>query len=328
MKAIMCHQYGSIENLSIENCAAPDRVPGQARIGVRAASMSFADTLKVQGLYQVKTPLPFIPGTEAAGEILEVDPAHPDLRVGDRVVCIMTHSGGGWAEESVMDADRVLKIPAEMSFEEAACFPSAYGTSYYALKQRAGLLENEVLLVLGAGGGVGLAAVSIGKAMGARVIAAASSDEKLSLAHRHGADEIVNYKDESLQAAVKRLTNGRGADVVYDPVGGAQFDEAIRSVGFGGRYLIIGFASGDIPTVKANHILVKGYDLRGVRYDVWRDENLALCLQNFREMLDWYVKGKLSIAVSQRYALTQVEGALSQIVARTAVGKQVFVMNL
>jgi NADPH2:quinone reductase len=289
--------------------------------------MSFADTLKVQGLYQVKTPLPFIPGTEVSGEILEADASNLKWRVGDRVVCIMTHSGGGWAEELVIDADRLLRMPTEMSFEEAACFPSAYGTSYYALKQRAGLLKDEVLLVLGAGGGVGLAAVSIGKAMGARVIAAASSDEKLDLARHHGADEAINYKTESLQAAVKRLTDGTGADVVYDPVGGALFEDAIRSVCFGGRVLVIGFASGEIPTVKINHILVKAYDLRGVRYDVWRDTQMHACMQNFNEMLRWYAEGKLSISVSKQFPLSQVTDGLSEIVGRTAVGKQVLIMK-
>lgn len=328
MQAIWCHEYGPLENLSLEVCDVPVKNSGQVRIGVRAASMSFADTLKIQGKYQVKTPVPFIPGTEAAGEVLEVNSDVEGIRVGDRVLCIMSHSCGAWAEQLVLDADRVLRIPGKMSYEEAASIPSAYGTSYYALTQRGNLKSDETLLVLGAGGGVGLAAVAIGKAMGARVIAAASSSAKLQLARHHGADELINYScTESFSDAVKHITGGKGADVVYDPIGGALFASVSRAVGFEGRVLVVGFASGDIPVVKLNHILLNGYDLRGVRYDVWRDANLQSSVENMRQVLDWYSEGKITIPVSARFSLAEAQRALSLIVQRRAMGKQVFVIK-
>lgn len=321
MEAVLCHEYG---HLRLERCAPPKRASGQVRLGLRAASVGFADTLKVKGAYQVKTPVPFIPGTEAAGIVLEKDADFEGIDVGDRVLAVMTHDCGAWAQECVIDAQRVVKLPDGMSFEEAACLPSAYGTSYYALKQRAQLKPGEVVVVLGAAGGVGLAAVSIAKAMGATVIAAASTGAKLELAQAHGADYGVNYRNESLKEAVARLTGGRGADVVFDPVGGELFEDAIRSVAFEGRVLIVGFASGTIPEARMNHVLLKGYDLRGVRYDTWRDQNVEASKANLRDVLQWHAQGQLRVAVTRRYALDQAQQALAELAEGKALGKQVF----
>lgn len=321
MEAVLCHEYG---HLRLERCEPPKRGPGQLRLGVRAASVGFADTLKVKGAYQVKTPVPFIPGTEAAGVVLEKDDDVDGVEVGDRVLAVMTHDCGAWAQQCVINAQRVIKLPDGMSFEEAACLPSAYGTSYYALRQRAQLKPGEAVAVLGAAGGVGLAAVSLAKAMGATVIAAASTAEKLELARAHGADHVINYRNESLKEAVTRLTDGRGADVVFDPVGGELFEDAIRSVAFEGRVLIVGFASGTIPQARMNHVLLKGYDLRGVRYDTWRDNNLEAAKANLRDILEWHEQDRLQVAVTRRYALGDAQHALADLAGGKALGKQVF----
>lgn len=327
MKAIVCHAYGPVSQLRFHgDWPAPVVGPGQVRIRVRAASMNFADALKVQGRYQVKTPVPFVPGTEVAGEIVEAGAGVTTPTVGDRVICIMTHACGGWAEELVLDARRLLRMPEGMSFAEGASLPSAYGTSMHALRQRAELKPGETLLVLGAAGGVGLAAVQIGRAMGARVIAAASSAEKLEVTRRHGAQHTVNYKQERLRDAVNRLTEGRGADVVYDPVGGDLFDEATHCTAWLGRLLVVGFASGRIPHFKTNLALLKGYDLRGVRFDTWRDATWDACIRNYHELLAWYEEGKLRLEVSSTYRLEQAVEAMAAIEERRAAGKQVFLM--
>ncbi|MDP3139982.1 MAG: NADPH:quinone oxidoreductase family protein [Burkholderiaceae bacterium] len=328
MRAIVCHEYGPVSQLRFhEDWPAPVPGPGQVRIGVRAASMNFADALKVAGRYQVKTPLPFIPGTEVSGQILEVAPDVTNVRVGDRVVCIMTHACGGWSEQLVLDARRLLLMPAAMSYAEGASFPSAYGTSMHALRQRGELKDGETLLVLGAAGGVGLAAVQLGRAMGARVIAAASSKDKLEITRRHGAHDTINYSQERLRDAVNRLTDGRGADVVYDPVGGDLFEEALHCTAWLGRLLIVGFASGRIPTVKTNLALLKGYDLRGVRFDTWRDRTWDACIQNYQDMLAWYEQGKLRLELSASYRLEQAVEAMTAIEERKTLGKQVFILD-
>lgn len=328
MKAIVCHEYGPVSQLRFhEDWPAPAPGPGQVRIGVRAASMNFADALKVAGRYQVKTPVPFVPGTEVAGEILELGTDVSGVRVGDRVICIMTHACGGWSEQLVLDARRLLPMPAAMSFAEGASFPSAYGTSMHALRQRGELKEGETLLVLGAAGGVGLAAVQLGRAMGAHVIAAASSEEKLEITRRHGAHDTINYTQERLRDAVTRLTDGHGAHVVYDPVGGDLFEEALHCTAWLGRLLIVGFASGRIPTVKTNLPLLKGYDLRGVRFDTWRDRTWDACIQNYQDMLAWYEQGKLRLELSASYRLEQAVEAMTAIEERKTVGKQVFIVE-
>lgn len=326
MKAIVCHAYGPVETLRYEpDWPRPILGPGQVRIRVRAASMNFADALKVQGLYQVKTPVPFVPGTEVAGDVVEVPPgvAGP-AAVGDRVICVMTHACGGWAEELALDARRLLPMPASMRYEEGATFASPYGTSMHALKQRGELKPGETLLVLGAAGGVGLAAVQIGRAMGARVLAAASTANKRALALAHGAHEAIDYTQERLRDAVRRLTDGRGADVVFDPVGGDLFDEAARCTAWLGRLLVVGFASGRIATLKTNLPLIKGYDVRGVRFDTWRDLSWDECMRNYHELLAWYEQGKLKLGVSASYPLEQAVEAMQAIEQRRVAGKQVF----
>jgi NADPH2:quinone reductase len=262
MKAIRCRAWGAPDTLRLEEAESPSLQPHQVRIRVRAAGVNFADTLMVGGRYQVKPPFPFTPGLEAAGEIVETGAAVDDLRVGERVLAVL-RSGGGYAEEIALDAAAVVPIPAAMDFVTAAAFPVAYGTSHFALTHRGHLQAGETLLVLGAAGGVGLTGVEIGKTIGARIIAAAGGTEKLEIARSRGADELIDYRTESIRDRVRALTDGKGADVVYDPVGGDAFDQALRAVNWEARMLVIGFAAGRIQAVPANLILVKNISVIG-----------------------------------------------------------------
>ena len=243
MRAMVCRAWGAPDVLQLENVPPRALRPGEVRIRVRAAGVNFADSLMVGGTYQVKPPFPFTPGLEAAGEVIETGDGVPSLRTGQRVLAAL-RNGGGYAEEIVLDAATVLPIPETMDFVTAAAFPVAYGTSHFALTHRGHLQSGETLLVLGAAGGVGLTAVEIGKARGARVIAAAGGADKLAVARSRGADELIDYRSESLRDRVRELTGGKGADVVYDPVGGEAFDQALRAVNWEARMLVIGFASG------------------------------------------------------------------------------------
>ncbi|MGI4815705.1 MAG: NADPH:quinone oxidoreductase family protein [Janthinobacterium lividum] len=298
---------------------------GEVRIEVHAAGLNYPDALLVQGLYQVKPDLPFVPGYEVAGVVIEKAADVAGYQVGDRVIAIPNR--GAWAEEIVVAADRLMAMPAAMSFAEGAAMPMVYGTSLYSLKQRGELKPGETLLVIGAGGGVGLAAVEIGRAMGARVLAAASTEEKRQLARAHGADETIDYTKERLRDAVKRLTDGRGADVIFDPVGGDAFDEAIRSIAWVGRLLIIGFASGRIATLPTNLPLLKNCDVRGVTYGPWRNREPAEGLKNFEQLFDWYRAGKIKPQVTASYPLERTGAALQDIMDRRVTGKIVLAMR-
>lgn len=325
MKAIVCHAFAPVDQLVYQDVAVRDLGPGEVRIGVRAAGVNFPDSLKAEGQHQIKPPLPWIPGSETGGVVLETGTSVTNLRPGDRVMAVSDATGGGFAQELIVDAQRVFHLPPAMSFEEAAALPVAYGTSLYALKQRGELKAGESLLVLGAAGGVGLATVQLGKAMGARVIAAASTPDKRELTLRHGATHAVDYTRPDWREEVKALTGGKGVDVVYDPVGGDAFDEAVRCIGWMGRYLVIGFTAGRIPTLKVNMPLVKGYDVRGVRYDVWRDGWWPEARANLGQVLAWYTDGNVRPLVSATYPLASAVEAMRNITDRKITGKVVLV---
>jgi len=323
MKAIVCAEFGPVENLQLQDLPARPLASGEIRIAVKAAGVNFPDSLKVEGKYQLKPALPWIPGSETGGLVVETAPDAAGFSVGDPVMGVGTSAGGGYAEEIVLAQERVFALPPSLSFVDAAAIPVVYGTSLYALRQRARLQQGETLLVLGAAGGVGLAAVQLGKAMGARVIAAASTPAKREIALKNGADHAVDYTRPNWREQVKALTAGRGADVVYDPVGGDIFDEAIRAIGWMGRYLVIGFTAGRIPTLAVNMPLVKGFDLVGVRHDVWRDGWWHEARQNFDQILAWCEQGLLRPVVSARYPLAQASDAMRSITNRQITGKVV-----
>ena len=280
MKAMLCTTYGPPESLKLTEVPSKPVGKGQVRVAIHASGVNFPDTLIIQGKYQFKPEMPFAPGHEVAGDVTEV-------KKGDRVIGMTGH--GGYADEVVVDVGSLLKMPDNMSYIDGAAFTMTYGTSYYALKQRGELKPGETLLVLGAAGGVGLAAVELGKLMGAKVLAAAGSDEKLELTKKYGAEGLINYSKEKIRDRVKEMTDGKGADVIYDAVGGDAFDEAIRCINWLGRLLVIGFASGRIPSLPANLALLKSCDVRGVFYGAWRARDPKDSAQNFKEMLSWYV---------------------------------------
>jgi NADPH2:quinone reductase len=319
MRQVVCKEFGPIESLVIEDVDLPPPGPGQARVRVEAAGVNFPDTLMVQGKYQAKPDRPFVPGTELAGIIEAVGEGVTDFQPGMPVIGMV--GLGAFAEIANVKASRLLSRPANMPATMAAGFSMTYGTSMHALKQRAKLQPGETLLVLGASGGVGLAAVEIGKAMGATVIAAASSDEKLQVAKKAGADHLVNYSTESLKDRAKELTNGKGVDVVYDPVGGDLLEEAVRATGWEGRVLVVGFASGTIPKVPANLLLLKGSAMVGVFFGTFRDRDPEANRQNFAELFQWFEEGKLHPLVSQTMDLSEVTKAFDILVGRGAIGK-------
>jgi NADPH2:quinone reductase len=323
MKAIVCHEFAPVDCLRYEDIATRALRAGEVRVAIKAAGVNFPDSLKAEGQHQIKPPLPWIPGSETGGVVVEVAADVTRHKVGDRVMGVSGADGGGFAQEIVLPQERAFALPASMSFAQAAAVPVVYGTSLYALKQRARMQPGESLLVLGAAGGVGLATVQLGKAMGARVIAAASTPAKRDLALQHGADHAVDYTLPDWREQVKALTGGKGVDVVYDPVGGDAFDEAVRAVGWMGRYLVIGFTAGRIPTLKVNMPLVKGYDLIGVRYDVWRDGWWSEARANLEQVLALYAQGKFRPLVSATYPLEETVQAMQSITARQVTGKVV-----
>ncbi len=322
MKAVLCKSFGPAENLVVEEVASPTPKPNEILLDVHAASVNFPDTLIIEGKYQFKPPLPFSPGGEAAGVVAAIGAKVSHLKVGDRVMGLT--GWGSFAEQVAVPAYNVLPIPAQMDFATAAAFGMTYGTSMHALKQRANLQPGETLLVLGAAGGVGLAAVEIGKAMGARVIAAASSAEKLDVAKQAGADELINYSAESLRDRLKELTGGQGVDVIYDPVGGKLFEEAFRSIAWNGRMLVVGFAAGgDIPALPANLPLLKGAALVGVFWGAFAQRQPQDNAANFEQLFAWHAEGRLRPLISQRFALEQTAAAIAQLGQRKAMGKLV-----
>lgn len=325
MKAIVCRAFAPVDQLSLEDMPSRPLRANEVRVHVRAAGVNFPDSLKVEGQHQIKPELPWVPGSETGGVVDEVGSSVTGFKHGDRVMGVSEAIGGGFAQEIVLPDQRVFHLPDALTFEQAAAVPVVYGTSLYALKQKGRLQPGETLLVLGAAGGVGLATVQLGKAMGARVIAAASTEAKRLLTLEHGADAVIDYTLPDWRAEVKQLTGGKGADVVYDPVGGDAFDEAVRAVAFDGRYLVIGFTAGRIPTLKVNMPLVKGYDLVGVRYDVWRDGWWADARKNLDDVLALCAQGKLRPLVSATYPLEDAARAMQSITGRQITGKVVLV---
>jgi NADPH:quinone reductase len=320
MKAVLCREWGGPDSLRFEEVAAQPLKSNEARIRVRACGINFADTLMIAGKYQIKPEFPFTPGLEAAGEVVEIGAEVNHLAIGTRVLAV-TRFGGAYAEEIAVNADAVVPIPHAMDFVTAAAFPVAYGTSHFALTHRGHLKPGETLLVLGAAGGVGLTAVEIGKQLGARVIAAAGSPEKLAVAREHGADELIDYQRESIRDRVRDLTGGLGADVVYDPVGGDAFDQALRAVNWEARMLVIGFAAGRIQTVPANLILVKNISVIGVVWGAQAARDPVLVSRNLAELLRWWEAGRLKPLVARTFPLAEAGAAMTALLSRRYPGR-------
>jgi NADPH2:quinone reductase len=323
VKAVLCTRYGPPEQLTLAEVEPPTPGKRQALIAVKAAGVNFPDTLIIQGKYQLQPPLPFSPGSEVAGVVSAVGADVDPQLVGARV---MAFTGfGAFAEQIICDANAVIPIPDDVEFTTAAAFGLTYATSYYALKDRAQLQSGETALVLGAGGGVGLAAVELAHTMGARVIAAASSDEKLASCRRYGADETINYTTEDLKERVKALTASKGADVVYDPVGGQYAEPALRGVAWNGRYLVVGFAAGDIPRIPLNLPLLKGCAIIGVFWGSFVARAPERNQANVRELLAWLAAGKIRPLISATYPLAEAATALTALLERRVTGKLVLV---
>jgi NADPH2:quinone reductase len=319
MKALVCKAFGPAEELEIQDWPEPTAGNEEVIVDIQAAGLNFPDNLMINGLYQTKNSPPFIPGGEAAGVVSETGPGAGNFSVGDRVIIIP--EGGAFAQRCAVPCERVIPIPAGLGFKTAAGFTVTYATSYHALRQSAALQEGETLLVLGAAGGVGSTAVEIGKAMGACVIAAASSEEKLEFARSVGADETINYTEISLRDAVKELTGGRGADVVYDPVGGDLAQQALRATAWHGRYLVIGFASGDIPQFPANLALLKEASVIGVWWGTWSARHPRESMQNMQELFAMLGEGRIRPQVTESWPLDQFLNAFQSITERRARGK-------
>ncbi|MGJ3508337.1 NADPH:quinone oxidoreductase family protein [Enemella sp. A6] len=319
MLAHVVTELGTPDRLQFTEVADPVPGPGQVLLATEAAGVNFPDGLLVAGTYQTKPELPFTPGSEAAGTILAVGDDVEGLSVGQRVVAFCRM--GGYAEQVLAPAEMVYPLPDAVSALDAAAMPVAHGTSYHGLVDRARLQPGETLLVLGAAGGVGLTAVEIGHQLGARVIAAASSDDKLELARSYGADELIRYSDTDLGDAVKELTGGRGADVIYDPVGGDLADAAVRRLAVEGRYLSIGYASGTIPKVGMNRLLIKEGTLFGFQWGAWARRNPELQRHNMDVMLGWVAEGKLRPHIDRTWPLAEAAEALQYVLDRKARGK-------
>ncbi len=323
MRALLCRELGDIAKLEVGDIPGPAMAADEVRIGVKASGVNFPDILMVEGKYQVKPALPFVPGLEAAGEVLEVGRDVGDhVKVGDRVLAFARH-GGSHAEEVVVQGGIATPIPDAMDYVSAAAFPVAYGTAHFALAYRGNLKAGETLLVLGAAGGVGLAAIEVGKLLGARVIAAASSADKLEQARLHGADELVNYRAGSLRDQVRALTDDKGVDVVFDPVGGDAFAQSVRCIGWEGRILVIGFASGDIPKVATNMILVKNFSVVGVVFGEHSSRYPDDSRIRLGTLLEAWGRGALKPKVMQTYPLDGARAALDEIASRRVMGKLV-----
>lgn len=324
MKAIVCEQYGLPNTLIYKDINIGQPKSGEVRVSIKACSVNFPDTLIIQGLYQFKPPLPFTPGNDIAGIVSEVGPDVTHLKAGDAVFGFTMQ--GGFAEEAIVPANQIFPKPDGIDFPVAASFLLAYGTSYHALKDRAKLQAGETLVVLGASGGVGLAAVALGKLMGARVIAAASTDDKLALCVANGADETINYEKEDLKKRIKELTDGKGADVIYDPVGGHYSEAALRATAWEGRFLVIGFAAGDIPKIPLNLTLLKGCQIVGVFWGEFAKRAPKENMKNSLELLKWVLSGQLKPHIHATYPLADTAKALEEMMARKVKGKVVVVV--
>ena len=324
MKAYVCREFGPVESHKVEEIEDPRAEAGQVVVDVKAAGVSFPDVLIVQGKYQFQPPFPFSPGGEIAGVISEVGEGVVDWKAGDRVIAMT--GNGGIAEKVVAFEMTLMPLPETMDFKDGAAFPLNYGTTYHALKQRGQLQPGETLLVTGAGGGVGTTAIEIGKAMGAKVIAAASTEEKLEIAKNLGADETINYSDGELKEKVKALTDGLGADVIYDPIGGDIFLQCMRCVNWKGRVLVIGFASGPIPEVPTNLALLKGCSIVGVFWGRFTGAEPEENSKNFNELFALHAEGKLKPQITKSYSLDDAAEAISSLENRKATGKVVIEM--
>jgi NADPH2:quinone reductase len=325
MKAVLCKQFGPPDSLLVEELPSPRAGPGEAVISVKAASLNFPDVLIIQNKYQFKPPLPFSPGSELAGVVKEIGPGVQGWRAGDKVIAFTTY--GAFAEEVKTDASRLVPLPEKMDFVTGAAFLLTYATTDHALRDRAALAAGETLLVLGAAGGVGLAAIEIGKALGARVIACASSEEKLAVCRSHGADATINYATEDLRERIKALTEGRGVDVVYDPVGGPYTEPAFRSLAWRGRHLVVGFAAGEIPKLPLNLALLKGASVVGVFWGDFARRQPKEFAQSIGQLARWYADGKLKPHVSHTMPLEKAAEALKLMAARQVTGKLVLTVS-
>ncbi len=319
MKALLCSHYGTPDDLAIAEIADPTPAAGEAVVRIGAAALNFFDTLIIAGKYQTKPAFPFSPAAEFAGTVESLAPDVTALKVGDRVLGMMGY--GAAREKIAVPVGKLNKIPDSLDFDRAAGLCVTYGTTLHALKDRAQLKPGETLAVLGASGGVGLAAIEIGKVMGARVVACASSAEKIAFAKKHGADDGIDYVAEDLKEALRRVTGGKGADVIYDPVGGAYAEAALRSIAWEGRFLVIGFATGEIPKLPLNLVLLKSCDVRGVFWGAWTERDPAGHRANTEQLLSWTAEGKLSSHVHAVYPLAEAPAALKAIAARQVMGK-------
>jgi NADPH2:quinone reductase len=319
MKALLCTRYGTPDDLELADIGDPKPGPGEAVVRIAAAALNFFDTLIIAGKYQTKPPMPFSPASEFAGHVESLGTGVSGFKVGDRV---LAYAGYGAARERIaLAADKLVKIPDDVDFDRAAGLSVTYGTTLHALKDRARLKGGETLAVLGASGGVGVAAVELGKLMGARVIACASSAEKLAFARGHGADDGIDYGKDDLKEALRRATDGRGADVIYDPVGGAYSEAALRSIAWHGRFLVVGFATGEIPKLPLNLVLLKACDVLGVYWGSWIERDPNGHRANTEQLLAWVADGKLSSHVHAVYPLSEAPAALKAIAARKVMGK-------
>ncbi len=325
MKAIVCKQYGPPDDLVLEDLPLLKAGKGQVVVSVKAAGVNFPDTLIIQNKYQFKPELPFSPGSECAGIVKEAGEGVSSVKAGDSVMALTTY--GAFAEEILVKEAECIPLPKGVDFKQAAGFTLTYGTSYYGLHNRAQLRATETLLILGAAGGVGSAAIELGKLMGARVIACASSDEKLAACKQLGADELINYESEDLRERIKQLTNDRGVDVVYDAVGGKHAEPAVRSMSWNGRYLVVGFAAGEIPKIPLNLTLLKGCALVGVFWGSFMRKEPAAAAKNHAQLMTWLSQGKLKPLISAVYPLEEASRALKDLMERKVKGKVVLVMD-
>jgi NADPH2:quinone reductase len=325
VRAVLCREFGPPESLTLEEVDEPRPGDGQVVVDVRACSVNFPDVLIIQNLYQFKPPLPFSPGAEIAGVVSAVGPGVDGIAVGDRVLA--STGWGGLTEKIAIGAGTAIPIPEGIDFADASAFLYAYGTSHYALKDRANLQPGENLVVLGAAGGVGLAAVELGSVMGATVIAAASSDDKLELCRKRGASETINYATEDLKTRIRDLTGGAGADVVYDPVGGDYSEPALRAIAWEGRFLVIGFAAGHIPKIPLNLALLKSCQIVGVYWGAFVGRYPDRHRQNVDELMGWWRDGKLQPHVSSTYPLERASEAIRELADRRAKGKVVVTID-
>ncbi|MDH4095750.1 MAG: NADPH:quinone oxidoreductase family protein [Betaproteobacteria bacterium] len=321
MKALLCKQFGPPESLVLEDVPSPKAGPGEVVISIKAASVNFPDVLIIQNKYQFKPPLPFSPGSELAGVVKETGAGVASVKPGDRVIAFTTY--GAFAEEVKTEATRLLPMPQGMDYASAASFILTYGTTDHALRDRAQLKAGETLLVLGAAGGVGIAAIEVGKALGARVIACASSDEKLAVCREHGADETINYASEDLREHIKGLTAGHGVDVIYDAVGGPYTEPAFRSIAWRGRHLVVGFAAGDIPKLPLNLALLKGASVVGVFWGDFARREPPAFIESARQLVRWFEQGRLRPHVSATFPLEKAAEAMNLLASRKAKGKVV-----